>query len=186
LHSDYHLSVKPIRVFMERFDVKDHLRPLADDTDLPAAVLARGELYRRLCVAIWSRERLGFPSAPAETTEVMSETVVAPAPSVPAQQVPRSRPTDIQMMIRKGVLAPGTPVIGHADGADTTAEIQPDGQLRLSTGDTFRRADDAARAVTGKKTEGMPFWHVMQPDGTRISLRQLRNETSRRRAMPKS
>ena len=69
-------------------------------------------------------------------------------------------------MIRKGVLAPGTPVIGHADGADTTAEIQPDGQLMLSTGDVFRRADDAARAVTGKKTEGMPFWRAMQPDGT--------------------
>jgi hypothetical protein len=90
------------------------------------------------------------------------------------------------MMIRKGVLAPGTPVIGHVDGADTTAEIQPDGQLRLSTGDVFRRADDAARAVTGRKTEGMPFWHVMQTDGSRVSLRQLRNETSHGRAIPRS
>lgn len=186
LHSDYHLSVKPIRVFMERFDVKDHLRPLADDTNLPAAVLARGELYRRLCIAIWRRERLGFPSAPAETEEAIPEIVRPQAPRVPAQRVPRSRPTDIQMMIRKGVLAPGIPVIGHADGADTTAEIQPDGQLMLPTGDIFRRADDAARAVTGKKTEGMPFWHVMQADGTRISLRQLRNATSQRRATPAS
>jgi hypothetical protein len=68
---------------MERSDVKDHLRPLADDTDLPAAVLARGELYRGLCVAIWRRERLGFPPAASATEEVIPATVGSQAPPVP-------------------------------------------------------------------------------------------------------
>jgi len=185
LNSDYHLSVKPIRTFMERFDIKDHLRPLKSTTDLQAAVLARGELYRRLCAAIWDRERLGFPPAPVELEESTREPATSKPPSIPTPRSPRGRPTDIQMMIRKGILLPGTEIIGHADDTDTTAELQPDGQLKLHTGEIFRKPDDAARAVTGRKTEGMPFWHVITPDGSRISLRQLRDESKQRRASSK-
>ncbi|MEV7624102.1 DUF1524 domain-containing protein [Actinoplanes sp. NPDC089786] len=187
LHSDYHLNVKPIRMFMERHDVKEHLRPLASTTDLQAAVIARGELYRRLCVAIWKRERLGFPSAPIDADEgTPAPAAVQSPPQIPLQVGRRTRPTDIQMMIRKGVLVPGTAIVGCVDGDDTTAEIQPDGQLRLHTGDVFRKPDDAARAVVGKKTEGMPFWHVIMPDGSRVSLRRLRDEARRRRAAPRA
>jgi len=45
--------------------------------------------------------------------------------------------------------------------------------------------DDAARAVTGKRTEGVLFWHLASPDGTRITLRQLREEAKQQRAKPK-
>jgi hypothetical protein len=79
-------------------------------------------------------------------------------------------------MIRKGVLAPGTILVGNVGGADTRARIQPDGQLRLAAGDVFRKPDDAARAVTGKRTAGMGFWCLTSPDGTRITLRQLREQ----------
>ena len=175
LHSDYHLNVKPIRSFMELHDLKQHLRPLADTTDLRAAVLVRGELYRRLCVAIWGRKALGYPPVEVEPESTAPEP---PSPSPQASgtaRAPRTRPTDIQLMIRKGILAPDTPVFGHAGGGEKTALIQSDGQLRLPTGDVFRKADDAARAVTGKKTDGMPFWQVERRDGTRVSLRQLRD-----------
>jgi hypothetical protein len=41
-------------------------------------------------------------------------------------------------MLRTGLLTPGTAVVGRVCDADTTAHIQPDGHLRLATGDVFR------------------------------------------------
>jgi hypothetical protein len=190
LHSDYHLNNKPIRMFVERYGLKQHLRPLPSNTDLRAAVIMRGELYRWLCVAIWDRQALGFPPAPSEpetdTRDASSpEPVASQSRRVPAPRRPTSRLTDIQKMIGKGVLTPGTPLVGNVGGTDTTARIQPDGQLRLATGDVFRKADDAARAVTGKRTEGMLFWQVTSPDGTRITLRQLRDQAKPQLAKPR-
>lgn len=46
LHSDYHLNNKPIRIFMERYGLKQHLRPQPSNIDLRAAVTMRGELYQ--------------------------------------------------------------------------------------------------------------------------------------------
>ena len=190
LHSDYHLNNKPIRIFMERYGLKQHLRPLPSTTDLRAAVIIRGELYRGLCAAIWDRQVLGFPPAPSkpetDTRELSSpEPAAPPSPRVPAPRKPSGRPTDIQMMIRKGVLTPGTLLVGNVGGTDTTAHIQPDGHLKLATGDAFRKPDDAARAVTGKRTEGMLFWHVTSSDGTRITLRQVRDQAKPQPAMPR-
>jgi hypothetical protein len=187
LHSAYHLNNKPIRMFAERYGLKQHLRPLASNTDLRAAVIVRGELYRSLCAAIWDRQALGFlpaPSEPETDTREAPSAVVAPLQDqhVLAPRKSSGRSTDIQIMIRKGVLAAGTSLVGNFDGTDTTAHIQPDGQLKLATGDTFRKADDAARAVTGKRTEGMLFWQVASSDGTRITLRQLRDQAKPQRA----
>jgi hypothetical protein len=190
LHSAYHLNNKPIRVFAERYGLKQDLRPLPSNTDLRAAVIVRGELYRRLCAAIWDRQALGFLPAPYEPeTDARDASSTAPAKSqeqhISSPRKSTSRPTDIQMMIRNGVLTPGTPLVGNVGGIDTKAHIQPDGQLKLATGDTFRKADDAARAVTGKRTEGMLFWQVTSPDGTRTTLRQLRDQAKPQRAKSK-
>jgi Protein of unknown function DUF262/Restriction Enzyme Adenine Methylase Associated/Protein of unknown function (DUF1524) len=181
LHSDYHLNNKPIRVFAERYGLKQHLRPLTSNTDLRAAVITRGELYQRLCAAIWDRQALCFPPAPTESeTDTQDPFPAEPSASrgqrAAAPRKPAGRPTDIQMMIRRGALTPGTPLVANVGGTDITARIQPDGQLRLATGDVFRKADDAARAVTGKRTEGMLFWQVTSPDGSRKTLRQLRDQ----------
>jgi hypothetical protein len=185
LHSEYHMNNKPIRLFAERYGLKQHLRPLADNGDLRAAVTVRGELYRRLCATIWDRERLGFPPAPAEADADTPEPVAHQVPRVSAQRAPSGRLTDVMKMVRAGVLAPGTPVVGRVGDVDTTAEIQPDGQLRLPTGDVFRKPDDAAQAVTGRRRVGMGFWHVVRPDCTRISLRHLYDEAGPRLAKPK-
>lgn len=88
-------------------------------------------------------------------------------------------------MVRSGVLKPGTLLVGNVGGTDITAHIQPDGHLKLATGDVFRKPDDAARAVAGKRTEGMLFWHVTSPDGARTTLRQLREEAKPQRAKAK-
>lgn len=191
LHSKYHLNNKPIRVFTERYGLKEHLQPLPSNTDLRNAVTVRGELYRRLCVAVWDRQALGFPPAlpePDIDAQHVSPAKPAASTSPKSASAPRkstSRPTQVQVMVRNGVLTPGTPLVGNVNGTDTRAHIQPDGQLRLSTGDVFRKPDEAARAVTGKRTEGMQFWHVTSSDGTRITLRQLREQSKPQPAKPK-
>jgi Restriction Enzyme Adenine Methylase Associated len=181
------LNNKPIRSFVERYGLKQHLRPLPESGGLRLAVALRGELYRRLCATIWDRQALGFPSAPdkpetATPATTPREPVALRSARVPAPRKPAGRPTDIQLMIRKGVLTPGTRIVGSIDGTDAIAHIQSDGQLKLKTGDLFRKPDDAARAVTGKRSEGMLFWQVTRPDGTRISLRQLRDQAKQQLA----
>jgi CubicO group peptidase (beta-lactamase class C family) len=79
-------------------------------------------------------------------------------------------------MVRAGALPAGTQLVGVVGGNDTWAQVEPDGHLRLPTGETFRKVDDAGRTVTGKRCDGMGFWQMVRPDGTRISLRQLRDE----------
>lgn len=190
LHSDYHLNNKPIRTFMEHYRLKQHLRPLPSNIDIRAAVTMRGELYQRLCAAIWDRQALGFPPAPSEHEPGIgkapsSRPAAPPSPPAPAPRKPAGRSTDIQMMIRRGVLTPGIQLVGNAGGTDTTARLQPDGHLELATGDALRKADDAARAVTGRRTEGMLFWHVTSPEGARISLRQLRDQAKPQPARPR-
>jgi hypothetical protein len=63
-------------------------------------------------------------------------------------------------MLRTGLLTPGTAVLRRVGDPDTT------------------------HAVLGKRWEGMLFWHVVRPDGTRISLRRLRDQARRRPAKP--
>ena len=67
-------------------------------------------------------------------------------------------------------------VLDDADPAQKEKNKDANPQLKLATGDVFRKADDAARAVTGKRTEGMQFWQIISPDGSRKTLRQLRDQ----------
>ena len=134
---------------------KDDLGPSADRADLPTVPGP---------VRFGPWQCLRQPGRSCQYSTSRARSVMQP-----------HRPTDIQMMIRRGTLTPGTPLIGDVDGTDITAHIQPDGQLRLATGDVFRKADDAARAVTGKRAEGMLFWQVTSSDGSRKTLRQLRD-----------
>jgi hypothetical protein len=188
LHPEYRLNNKPIRLFVERHGLQSYLRPLGDNGDLKTAVAVRGELYRRLCVAIWDRTRLGFPaSAPAiepDTDVKPGQLGAGQSPRIPAPRTPAGRPTDVLKMVRAGTLPAGTHIVGVVDGADTFAQVQADGQIKLTAGDLFRKPDDAARAVTGKRCEGKPFWHIIRPNGTRVSLRQLRDEANLRTVRP--
>ncbi|RJL35765.1 GmrSD restriction endonuclease domain-containing protein [Bailinhaonella thermotolerans] len=179
LHPTFRQNNKPIRTFIQQYELDSHLRPLGA-SDLRGAVTLRGELYRRLCAAVWDLRRLGFPAGPGTASRT---AVTDPSAIAVESKRPRSRPTDVQRMLRSGVLSAGTTLTGLVADTQVQAHIEADGSIRLSTGDLFRKADDAGRAVTGKRCEGMKFWHVTMPDGNRISLRDLRNLSA---AGPKS
>lgn len=174
LHPTFRQNNKPIRLFMEKHGLQAYMRPFGTRDGLREAVLLREELYRRLCVAVWNPETLGFPAPPPPSAP---DSPAVDAPLTVPVATPNSRLTDVQRMVRAGIIAADTRVVGVSGGVETWAAIQADGLLRLTTGDVFRKVDDAGRAVTGKRCEGMQFWHLVRPDGSRVSLRQLRNET---------
>ncbi|WP_433458332.1 GmrSD restriction endonuclease domain-containing protein [Micromonospora sp. CA-248212] len=172
LHPMFQQNNKPMRTFIQLHDLQGHLRPLGSG-GLRAAVTVREELYRRLCAAVWRLDRLGF-SVEAPVADAAPDTVT-PAAVVPAPRKPAGRLTDVQRMLRDGVLSAGTVITAVVGNAEVTATIEADGAIRLSTGDVFRKADDAGRAVKGRRCEGMKFWQVSRPDGARVSLRELRD-----------
>ena len=70
LHPMFQQNNKPMRTFIQLYDLQGHLRPLGTG-GLRTAVTLRAELYRRLCAAVWRLDRLGFP---------MDETAIESAP----------------------------------------------------------------------------------------------------------
>jgi hypothetical protein len=187
LHQGFRQNNKAIREFIDTNGVKQFLRPLPPDGSLAEAVDIRQELYRRLCEQVWRLDRLGLHSVKSVSADVAGYDVTASHSAAPhvgssSQHEIRkvvTRPTDVQKMVRAGILSAGMALVGVADGQEVVAYIEPDGTFKLKTGEVIRKADDAGRAVTGKRCEGMKFWHVTRPDGARISLRELRSQASR-------
>ncbi|QYN33672.1 hypothetical protein K1T35_35115 [Pseudonocardia sp. DSM 110487] len=61
-------------------------------------------------------------------------------------------------------------------GSRYEATVDPDGAVRLASGDRYGRADDAGATVCNtKRCQGMALWHVQLPNGLWISLRDLRD-----------
>jgi len=152
--------------------------PLNKGNNLIDAVELRQELYRRLCCAIWGRAALGFPEPPDAADKPngspLPVTVSASATRSVARQRRPGRPTDVELMVRAGVLSPGTRVVGSSGATEFWATVDEEGSFVLQSGDRFRKADDAGSAVLDKRCRGMKFWHIDNPDGPRISLADLR------------
>jgi hypothetical protein len=178
LHPTFQNNNKPIREFAKRYGLVGHLRPLGGKPpSLRDAVVLRQELYRLLAIAIWGRAARGFtPSVDDLRAEPPHTPAVAGVPTVTAQtaRMAGSRPTDVQRMVRAGLLAAGTAVVGVEKTHEYTATIDANGSFVLPTGERIRRADDAVRAATDKRRVGMQFWHVVSADGERVSLAELR------------
>lgn len=184
LHRGFQQNKKPIRVLIQKYHLVDHMCSLPSVGGIRAAVELRQELYRRLFCKIWEPTRLGFPASdtpteaeakdarPAETAEATEARPTTPRTQGRGRT---TRPTDLQRMVQAGTLRAGITLVGTVRGRDFHATVQPDGTLRLSTGDIFRKPDDAGQAVIGKRCSGMTFWHTTMPDGTRRTLRQIRD-----------
>lgn len=178
LHRGFQQNQKPIRMLIQKYDLAGHMCALSGTGGIRAAVELRQELYRRLFCRVWEPARLGFP-ADAADPEAEDPGPAAPAAAGPATQATQrrgraTRPTDLQRMVQAGKVSAGITLVGTVHGRDVHATVQADGTLRLSTGDIFRKPDDAGQAVTGRRCSGMAFWHTVMPDGTRRSLREIR------------
>lgn len=186
LHRTFQQNNKPIKTFIQQYKLQAHLRPFGAALHLAEAVAIRQELYRRLCVEVWRPERLGFPvvhakNGPSDLDSIAGTWAALTVTSTDGKADPSpvrrrgARLTDVQRMVRCGVLSAGATLIGLVEGREVVAQIQADGTLRLPTGEVFRKADDAGRMLTNRRCEGMKFWHVTSPDGGRVSLRELRD-----------
>ena len=178
LHRGFQQNQKPIRLLIRDYGLAQLMRPLPDEGGLRAAVALRQELYRRLFCEIWKPERLGFPvgESPAEAQESAATEIVDAAAVTGAARGRAMRPTDLQRMLRDGKVRVGSALTGTVGNHDVLATIQDDGTIRLDgTGDVFRKPDEAGQAVTGKRCSGMTFWHITMADGTRRTLRQVRD-----------
>jgi hypothetical protein len=172
LHPDFRRNNKAVKTFLETHELGHHLRPISPREGLEAVAKLRQEACRRLMIAIWSRGSIGLTAPEPQ-----------PAEAQPARPRARGRRTDLEIMIDSGVLKAGSRVVGTARQGEVWATVEPEGGLRLDSGEWHRKPDDAGRAATGKRCAGMSFWHVQRSDGTRTPLRDLRPRpgTARRR-----
>jgi len=174
LNSDFHLNFKNLREFIKSNEVEHFMHPFGRQAPMAEVITARQELYLRLCAKIWSLESMGIESIPGYKNPF---TVVASEKSTPT--LVKSRPkTDVARMVAAGVLKPSQRIVMAHKGQDYWAEVGADGRIRLeATGMLYNKVDDAGCMVRETKTcNGMLLWYVLREDGTRDTLRSLRDK----------
>jgi hypothetical protein len=174
LNSDFHLNFKNLREFIKRNEVEHFMHPFGRQASMAEVIAARQELYLRLCAKIWSLESMGIERIPGYKNPF---TVVTSEKSTPT--LVKSRPkTDVARMVAAGVLKPSQRIVMAHKGQDYWAEIGADGRIRLeATGMLYNKVDDAGCMVRETKTcNGMLLWYVPREDGTRDTLRSLRDK----------
>lgn len=183
---------KPVREFIRDLDLKAHLRHIEAQDDIYSVVEFRQELYRRLCSHIWNPSALGIPSAPVEvpTPAPISELGLGKenkaVGKVAAPKLQSSRgATDLERMVRTGVLTPGSTLVGRAGSIEALAEVTVDGRLRIHTGDFYRDVNAAGRDLIQKPCDGLGFWKLSRDDGSEVSLRELRDDSPLTRRRPR-
>lgn len=106
-----------------------------------------------------------------------ASTIPTNEASTTAPEKARSK-TDLARMVSAGVLRPGTRIVLSYRQTDYWAEICADGRVRLeATGEVYTRVDEAGCIIRQTRTcDGMKLWCVIGDDGTRVSLRSLRDK----------
>jgi hypothetical protein len=166
LHPTTHRRNPAFTSFLKRYDLAGLMRPYPKDFD-DNAILARQDLYKRLCEIIWNPARLGF-TIPA--TRRISGS---------AQRTRASYGVDIQQLVSAGLLKTGDILVGVHRRIEYQAIVLEDGRIKLASGEPFASPSSAAAfARQTKSANGWEFWHLQTPNG-RKSIKELREELIR-------
>lgn len=177
LDRDYHSHFPGLRDFIKSHDLAPVLRPFRPGAAMEEVIKVRQELYLRLCSHIWSLDKLGIDR---EDLPGYQDPFVTPTPapaSSPAPRRPRKRlTTHLAAMVAAGIVKPGSWIVLTHKGIEYGATVDSEGYVRLeSTGAVYRKLDDAANIIRNtKSSDGMGLWTVADPEGSRVSLRDLR------------
>lgn len=129
----------------------------------------RQELYRLLCEEIWNPARLGFKVPKTQPTP---------------EQVVRRRTRahygiDVIDLINAGLVPRGAKIFRKLKGSTYFATVEPDGVIRLETGEPYHSLSAAGAAIAGTKAcAGWDVWRI-ERNGAVIPLKDLRNEAIR-------
>ncbi|MEU7340230.1 DUF262 domain-containing protein [Streptomyces sp. NPDC007074] len=172
-----------LREFIKTHQLDRFLRSFGPQETMTSVVQARQELYLRLFEHIWSPERLGLPAGTPGEQPPSDEPAAAQEQPTAVRRRPTTgrRRTDVAKMIDAQILKPGTQIVLTHRATDHWATIDENGGIVLNaTGGTpYGRVDEAGAVARGTKTcQGMIEWHIEEADGTRISLRTLRDRSS--------
>ncbi|MGW3157028.1 DUF6083 domain-containing protein [Streptomyces sp. NPDC001089] len=172
-----------LREFIKTHQLDRFLRSFGPQETMTSVVQARQELYLRLFEHIWSPERLGLPAGTPGEQPPSDEPAAAQEQPTAVRRRPTTgrRRTDVAKMIDAQILKPGTQIVLTHRATDHWATIGENGGIVLNaTGGTpYGRVDEAGAVARGTKTcQGMIEWHIEEADGTRISLRTLRDRSS--------
>jgi hypothetical protein len=149
-----------------REDEKLDFRAYNETVPIPEFVESRSRLFKAMAEKIWAADRLGL-ILPAE-----------PAAAPRGRQRKRSLVT-LAELIREGMLAPGTGLVGTRFRKVFRATLLGDGRIRTASGEPFPSPTAAAEAVLdGKSANGWTFWRIGEGKET---LAEVRTRYERRR-----
>ena len=166
LHPTTHTRNPPFSRFLKKYELAPFMRPYPKDFD-DKAILARQNLYRRLCEIIWDPARLGF-------------TILAPRRVSGTPHRARARyGVDIPQLMSAGLLKAGDTLIAVHRGTEHQAIILDDGRIKLAGGESFTSLSSAAAyAKRTKSANGWEFWQL-QSRRERRPLKEVREELIR-------
>jgi hypothetical protein len=195
LNATLHKGYPRIREFAKANGVENVFRPYGQKDTIRKIVSMRVELYRRLCERIWDPRRLGID--PKGTDQALSAQVPTAGnrsrggPSAKrggglAASVSRGR-SDYALMVRAGILTPGTRLVATYRKKDYAATIGGDGQLYFDNNDVGYPGPNEAGSIIKNTAscDGLAFWRVEDPDGNRVCLREIRDAARLSNRLPR-
>ncbi|WP_431932805.1 GmrSD restriction endonuclease domain-containing protein [Nonomuraea jabiensis] len=158
--------------FIKRVDLTGAFRAFRDHFNKDS-IEHRQRLYRALCEKIWEPSGLGF-----DVPQVTS-------PDQATRRRTRAHyKVDVADLIRVKLLKPGTTLTGSRRGSQYAATVEPDGRIRVSTGEVFPSLSGAGQFVLDVTScAGWDFWKVPASSGE-VPIKTLRDEGLTRGLLP--
>jgi hypothetical protein len=167
-----------IRDFAKANRIQDVFRNFPEKSTIREVLGARTELYRRLCQHIWDPGHLELASRDDDGSHIGPTESSAARPSGPrntlAGAISRGR-TGYAMLVKAGVITSGTTLVGIHARKEYRATVGDDGLMYLDSGKSFADPSEAGRIIKNTTScDGLAFWQVEYPDGSRVALREVR------------